>query len=357
MPILVIIGTKAQFIKMAPVLKEMDRRSMTYRLVYTGQHSETFDLLEAAFGVRSPDEVMVPSFEADTKASFASWAIRFWVQAVRRIASRQWAHYQFCIVHGDTVSALFGAMVARISGIRVVHIEAGLRSPKLFDPFPEELVRRLVSRLTSIHFTPNAEATANLVGIAGRVVETGGNTLRDSLALSLEVGQQLPLPGNGGYGIVSIHRNENLSNRRDFDLLMSEVVEAARIIPLQFVLHPATRARIERTGWKEILSATAGLQLVDRVDYPEFVRMLLGCCLLLTDGGSNQEEAAMLGVPTLLLRRTTERPDGLGDGIQLSRLQPEIIRTFVSLHAGKTWTLRQLPDASPTEVIVDVLES
>ena len=357
MSVLIIVGTKAQFIKMAPIIKEMERRHLRYRLVYTGQHSETFEALEASFGIRSADDVLVPHFEADTKASFAHWSVRFWWQALRRIGSSEWKASSLCMVHGDTVSALFGAMVARLSGIRVAHVEAGLRSPQLLDPFPEELVRRLVSRLTAIHFSPDASATANLDTARGQVVETDGNTLRDALAMSLKGFGSVPLSGGaGGYGVVSIHRNENLSNRRDFDLLMGEVLEAACVMPLKFVLHPATRAKIERTDWKERLAAAPGLELIDRVDYPEFVKLLLGSCLLLTDGGSNQEEAAMLGIPTLLLRRATERADGLGDGIELSHLKPKVIRSFVSRHAGKTWMLRPLSEASPSSVIVDALE-
>lgn len=357
MSFLVIIGTKAQFIKMAPVLKEMERRDLDYWLVYTGQHSETFDILESAFGLRAADDVLVPSFEAATKSSFARWSFRYWLQVIRRLRSRQWKVSRLCLVHGDTVSALFGAMAARLAGIRVAHVEAGLRSPKLFDPFPEEIVRRLISAMTHVHFVPDATARANLASAKGRVVETGGNTLRDSLALSLAgMGQVPEVCGTGGYGVVSIHRNENLSNRKDFDLLMEAVIEASRALPIKFVLHPATRARMAATGWKDRLSAAPGLELKERVDYPDFVKLLLGSCLLMTDGGSNQEEAAMLGLPTLLLRRATERPDGLEDGIDISNLQPDVIRSFVSRHAGKVWAIRHLESVSPSAVIVDVLE-
>lgn len=356
MSILVIIGTKAQFIKMAPVLKEMERRNIHYRLVYTGQHSETFDALEAAFAVRPAEDVLVPRFEAATKTSFASWTARFWWQAIRRIWRREWKGMALCVVHGDTASALFGAIMGRLAGIQVAHVEAGLRSPKMLDPFPEELVRRLVSKLTSIHLAPDAAAKANLACVSGQIVETRGNTLRDALAMSLEmIGTPLS-GGSGGYGIVSIHRNENLSNRRDFDLLMGQVLEAARVTPIKFVLHPATRARIERGGWKERLATAQGLTLVNRVDYPEFVKLLLDSSLLLTDGGSNQEEAAMLGIPTLLLRRATERADGLNDAIVLSHLQPKVIRSFISQYAGKNWTVRPLYESSPSSAIVDVLE-
>lgn len=355
MSVLVIIGTKAQFIKMAPVLKEMQAEGMPYWLVYTGQHSETFDILERAFGLGSADDVMVPRVEAATKATFARWTLQFWWQVLKRLRSKEWRVARVCLVHGDTMSALFGAIAARLAGVRVAHIEAGLRSDRLFDPFPEEIVRRLVSVLTDLHFVPDHVARANLGAARGRVIETQGNTLRDALATSLSAIGDVPTGGSGGYGVVSIHRNENLSSKADFDLLMQAVLDASRSLPLKFVLHPATRARIRRTPWYDALASAPGVDLLDRMDYPDFVKLLLGSRLLLTDGGSNQEEAAMLGLPTLLLRRTTERLDGLGDGIELSNMDARTIDGFVTHFANRSWPLRAVPDVSPSRIVVDAL--
>lgn len=354
MSILVIIGTKAQFIKMAPVLNEFDRQGIEYKLVYTGQHSETFDALEKAFGTRPADDVMVPSFEADTKLSFASWTARFWIHAIARIIRGRWRGAKLCLVHGDTASTLFGAIAARLAGIKVGHVEAGLRSPKLFDPFPEELIRRCLSRITSVHYAPDELAVRNLQGVRGKIVNTSGNTLRDALIASLAAIPDRPQHGGfGGYGVVSIHRNENLSSQEDFNALMECVIDAASVLPMKFVLHPATRAKINSTGWFQRLAATPGLQLMERVDYPNFVRLLVGSCLLMTDGGSNQEEAAMLGLPTLLLRRNTERADGLGDGVELSNLDRNAIGQFVRRLAGRTWRIRDISSTSPSRIITN----
>ena len=354
---LVLVGTKAQYIKTAPILRELDAQRVPYRLVYTGQHSETFDLLEAAFGTRPADDVMVPQFEAATHASFAQWTFAFWRKALARIVRGEWRGARYGLVHGDTASTLFTAIALRLAGVPVVHIEAGLRSPKLMEPFPEEIVRRLVSRLTAVHFPPDAPAAANLRNASGRVVETGGNTLRDALAMAMSRWPDAPAAGGeGGYIVASIHRAENLSQRETFDLLMEEVLDAASVAPVRFVLHPATRERIRRTGWLERLAAHPQLDLRDRMDYPDFVKLLVGATALMTDGGSNQEEAAMMGLPTLLLRRATERPDGLGDNVVLSELDRERIRAFVRANAGKRWPLRLLDAGSPSRVIVDTLQ-
>lgn len=352
--LLVLIGTKAQLIKMAPVLRRMETEAIPYHLVYTGQHSETFRELESLFGLRGADDVLVADFEAATHASFARWTARFWVEVTRRIRSGAWRDCGIGLVHGDTASTLFAAIAMRIAGVPVAHVEAGLRSPRLLDPFPEEIVRRLVSRLACMHYAPDAHATSQLAGVAGEVVETGGNTLRDALLFALDR-MQAPEPGSGGYAVVSLHRNENLSSRPRFDSLMQVVLDATRHCELRFVLHPATRARLQATGWGERLQLNPRIRLVDRMDYLQFVECLIGSSFLMTDGGSNQEEAAMLGLPTLLLRRETERPDGVGLNVVLSRLDRGTIREFVERHAGQRWQLAGVESASPSRRIVEHL--
>ena len=357
-PILVILGTKAQFIKTAPILREMDARQLPYRLIYTGQHSETFSELEKAFGTRGADEVLVPDFEAATKRRFATWLIAFSTRAAKRMVDGSWRGTELGLVHGDTASTLLGALAIRLLGARVCHVEAGLRSEKLMDPFPEEIIRRLTSRLASIHFVPDRASAGNLAGTSGDIVDTAGNTLRDSLSLALGAIGTLPARGGaGGYAIVSIHRNENLSGASDFDLLMNRVAAISDVLPVKFVLHPATREKIMATGWLERLRRKPSLELMDRMDYMEFVSLLIHSRMLLTDGGSNQEEAAMLGLPTLLLRRTTERGDGLGDNVVLSHLDPPTIDRFVQANAQASWILGKPGGASPSRLIVDSLES
>ncbi len=355
--IIVILGTKAQYIKTAPILRELDSRGIPYWLVYTGQHSETFDILETAFGTRKPDLNLVPNNEADTHLSFLGWCLRFWWAVVRQLARRTWRGVDIGLVHGDTASTLFGAWAIRMMGARVAHVEAGLRSSRLLEPFPEEIIRRLVSRLTAIHFAPDQSSVENLRKMKGRIVDTGGNTLRDALNMALaQIGGLPKSGGQGGYAVVSMHRSENLSSRETFDMLMDEVIAAASQLPIKFVLHPATRARMVSTGWERRLQAVKGLDLMNRMDYPDFVRLLLGSRFLMTDGGSNQEEAAMLGLPTLLLRRATERSDGLGDSVTLSNLDPHAIRSFVGHAKDKEWLVRGACQESPSQRIVDALQ-
>lgn len=361
--VLVLVGTKAQFVKMAPVLLAMDESDVPYTLVYTGQHSETFDEMEAAFGTRPPDISLFPDFEADTRRGLLRWAFRFWLAVLKPSFRRTRSKHDMFLVHGDTASTLFGALLGRLSSAEVAHIEAGLRSPKMLDPFPEELIRRLVSRLSTVHFCPDEWACSNLSRLSGPCVDTRGNTLFDSVQLALNRPEMRSAraanTSEAPFGIVSIHRNENLSNSTRFELLMATILLTADEISLQFVLHPATRKRLIRSGWLERLQDHPRIHLLGRMDYFRFVSLMSRAKFLLTDGGSNQEEAALLGIPCLLLRKYTERQDGLGVNVELSNLDPAKISDFVRRYSASNWELLSPEVAlrSPSRIIADALRS
>jgi UDP-N-acetylglucosamine 2-epimerase (non-hydrolysing) len=355
--LLVLVGTKAQFIKTAPILRELDSRGISYRLIYTGQHSETFDILESVFETRAPDDNLVPGTEADSARGLLGWAVQFGAAALKRIYRREWSGARWGVVHGDTASTLFTAVALRLAGVRVAHVEAGLRSNSLLSPFPEEIIRRLVSRVTLLHLAPDAVAVANLSKVRGRIVDTGGNSLRDALAMALQrLSPESGTGGDGGYAIVSLHRTENLSDRKVLDLMMEEVVRTSIALPVRFVLHPVTRRQLKRSGWFQRLLAESQVSLMERMDYVSFVGLMVGARFLMTDGGSNQEEAAMLGLPTLLMRSATERPDGLSAGtVVLSGLDRNLIRSFVDEHRSGHWKIRSIDPSSPSVRIVDEL--
>ena len=355
MIVLFLVGTKAQYIKTAPILIELRERSIPYRLVYTGQHMETFAGLEAAFGLPTADDNLVPGTEADSHKGLVIWVCKFAVAAAKRIWRGEWRGAAWGVVHGDTASTLLSAIALRIAGVRVVHVEAGLRSPRMLSPFPEELIRRAVSRLATLHFAPSRVAANNLKGRNGLVFETGGNTMRDALVIAMQhSGVQERAANSKAYAIATLHRSENLSRRGVLNLLLEEIIRASERIPIRFVLHPVTRRALGNNGWLARLESAPGVQLVPRTDYVSFVHTMLGARFLMTDGGSNQEEAAMLGLPTLVLRAETERDDGIDDGVVLmSRLDRAVIRNFVETHNAKDWQVRDIEAGSPSRLIVD----
>lgn len=353
--IIILIGTKAQLIKMAPVLKELDGLGVPYSLIYTGQHSETFDELEACFQLKPADLNLVPQYEASTKLTFFKWIKRYWRGA---LAKRDlWRRAKVVVVHGDTASTLFGALTGKLFGAKVAHVEAGLRSERLFDPFPEEIIRRFVSVLSDFHYVPDDVSEKNLNGKRG-IIHTKGNTIKDALTLAIQnMKGQDSQGGAGGYAIASIHRNENLSNAAVLDFILDVLHDISKKCPVYFVLHPATREKLKKHAGSEKLFANERITLAPRMDYFDFIKLQLGARFLVTDGGSNQEEAALLGIPTLLMRKTTERMDGLESNVVLSRLDRSVIHDFIEKNADAKWNIKtDHPHDSPSNIIARHLE-
>jgi len=234
-------------------------------------------------------------------------------------------------------------------------LESGLRSHSWRHPFPEELIRVAVMRLSHVLFAPDGDAVANLEALVaegrvrGRVVATSANTGVEALRSALgPVG-----PGVAGSGpvVATMHRVENLHDDARFEGFLALLGRLAR--PAVFVVHPPTEAVLSDRGGRAVVEdmgvATSGL-----VPYGEFTAMLAAAPYVVTDGGSIQEECARLGVPTLLWRDRTERPDGIGANVVLARYDDDVVGAFLA----DPQALRRpvaLGDERPSAEVVDVL--
>ena len=354
----VLFGTKAEAIKLAPVLTEMDKRGVPYRLVETGQHGGFLPGLRVELGLREPDVCLGGDRDADTVARAVIWGIRLAqrLASARRLRDEVFGNRDgVCLVHGDTPSTLLSALMARRAGLRVAHLESGLRSHSWRHPFPEELIRVAVMRLAHVLFAPDGDAVANLEALVaegrvlGRVVATSANTGVEALRSALDpVG-----PGVAGSGpvVATMHRVENLHDDARFEGFLALLGRLAR--PAVFVVHPPTEAVLSDRGGRAVVEdmgvATSGL-----VPYGEFTAMLAAAPYVVTDGGSIQEECARLGVPTLLWRDRTERPDGIGANVVLARYDDDVVGAFLA----DPQALRRpvaLGDERPSAEVVDVL--
>ncbi|WP_028491170.1 UDP-N-acetylglucosamine 2-epimerase [Thioalkalivibrio sp. ALE19] len=356
----VIMGTRAQVIKMAPVLLELERQAVEYRLVLTGQHRDTVAELLEEFGVRTGGRLLVDRPDVKGRGEAVTWLARVVWRLWR--SRKGWAGTRSgpaeVLVHGDTFSTLVGAVVARLAGARVLHVEAGLRSHDWRNPFPEELVRVAVSRLAHVGYCPGEWACGNLRSRKLRVVDTGANTILDSLRLA--VGRTSVPDGaeRAGPAVVSIHRFENLYSGERLARILSTVEAISERFPVLMVLHPSTRKRLEQTGDLEVLESNPRVSLRARMTYLPFMRHLAEAALVVTDGGSNQEELSYLGVPTLLMRTATERREGLGDNVVLDGLDARVSERFVETVAegGHRGSAKLDSECCPSEVIVaDIL--
>lgn len=324
-----VVGTRAQLIKVAPVVVECERQGLPSILLMTGQHQETMQDLINEFGINSPQVHAFPAAEHATVSSLLRWlpaAYRGIRARLREIGS--FSGKLIVLVHGDTLSTLVGAFAARRHKARVVHLESGLSSGRLFDPFPEEICRRLVFRMTDIAMCPNSQAVDYMCRRhRARVVNTVGNTIVDAVALSgaSAVQQNSDQP----YLVVSLHRFQNLYDAKRLSFLVTLIESISESYKVYFVLHPATRGRLEKSGLMQRLLSAPGVHLSPRMGYKDFLHLAAGSACVLTDGGSNQEELAVLGVPTIVMRARTERPDGLGVNAMMETDLPGGVQKFI----------------------------
>lgn len=347
-----VIGTKAQLIKMAPVMRELRNQGLDYRFVATGQHRETMADILGNFQLRGPDYVLYDGPDITSVSKMAVWAGRIlWRTLRHRTEIFLNDNNGIVLVHGDTFSTLLGAMMGRLASLKVGHVESGLRSFNLLHPFPEELTRLLTFRLSHYLFCPGQWAVDNLRNITGLKIDTCGNTLSDALRLALDRIDALEVVvPDRPYAVVTVHRFENIYSPAVLERVVSLVERIAGQTHLLFILHKPTEKKLREFGLYERLASLSNVELRQRYDYFRFLKLVVSADFLVSDGGSNQEECYYLGKPVLLLRKATERQEGLGENCVLSGYDPEVIDRFVA-----DWRAYQrapnFPERSPSEVI------
>lgn len=354
------IGTEAEFIKLFPVMAELEKRNIDYRIVSSGQNDIQKSALFSALKHNGCDLVLSDTTNMEKNAG----SLLRWFFKTARLSRRGVADWMkesgvtdaMMIVHGDTVSTLMGAWLGWKLRMMPIHIEAGLRSYDYLNPFPEEINRILVSRFARVHFAPNAEACGNIRKKNDRIVDTKGNTLIDALALSRDYqsdGSKSVTP-KGSYFVFVVHRQENIAKKAVLEQFIKEMVLAAEKMPCVFIMHEPTKAALVRFDLLSRIEACHAVQIVGRMEYFPFMQLLDRATYVVTDGGSNQEELSYMGKPCLLLRQKTERKDGLGENAVLFDGEPFRVQWFSEHYADFIRPAVQIT-VSPSKIIVDTL--
>lgn len=321
--IAVFMGTRPEAIKMAPVVAELKRRTGFEPLVInSGQHLEMIQQVIDLFNISV--DVELQTMQADqTLAGLTS-------RLIQRIdAVLDETRPQLVLVQGDTTTVLCAALASFYRRIPLGHVEAGLRTGNIQSPFPEEANRRLTSPLAALHFAPTETSRRALLaeGVDNRTIVVTGNTVIDALLMELRrqeqpaVEQALDEQLRGAVGkdwkrremiLVTGHRRENFGD--GFDQICAALAELARSFPEMLVVYPVHLNPNVRNVVHDRLSATKNIRLIAPQPYSLFVALAKRCRLILTDSGGVQEEAPSLGKPVLVMRDTTERPEGVVAG-------------------------------------------
>jgi UDP-N-acetylglucosamine 2-epimerase (non-hydrolysing) len=349
----IIVGTKAQLIKMAPIMSTLQKRGMYYNYIFTGQHKETVDDLRANFGIKEPDVVLYKGPEITNIFQMVTWGFKI----IFKVLSNKKNIFKndkdgIVLNHGDTFSTLLGTLLAKVAGLKSGHVESGLRSYNYFHPFPEEIIRVLVFFMTDYYFCPGDWALGNLKRYKGKKINTHLNTLYDSLIIAKDKNNNnLDIPGEK-FAVASIHRYENIFRLSKLKEVIAIIEDIAKDIKILFIMHPPTKKQLLKHGLFHRLDNNKNIELRPRYDYFSFIELVINSEFLISDGGSNQEEAFFLGKPCLLLRKKTERQEGLKANVVLSGYDKSVIKNFVyNYHKYKKPTI--VADVGPSDIIVD----
>ncbi len=337
--ILVALGTRPEAIKLAPVVRELRRQGVPFRVCVTAQHRELLDPLLELFGI--PVHYDLNVMRPDQDPFHVTTAVLRGLKPLLRAAKPA-----LVLVQGDTTSALAAALAASYERIPVAHVEAGLRTGLKHSPFPEELNRRLIDHLSDWLFAPTERAARNLraEGIERGRVWVTGNTGVDALHMAVrdERFGRTPLPWPPDLArrlgrrlvLVTAHRREHLGEP------LRRVCRAIRAIaerrPDVDVVYPVHKNPKVRAIVQEELKGAERVWLLEPLPYLAFLKLLARAEVALTDSGGVQEEAPSFGVPVLVLRDATERPEGVERGLaRLVGTDPErIVRETLALLEG-----------------------
>lgn len=310
--VMTIFGTRPEAVKLAPVIHQLRRSPEEFQVtvVVTGQHREMLDQFLTFFELQPEVDLDIMT-EAQSVTQVTARALSGLDPVLQRLRP------ELVLVQGDTATVFAAALAAFYRQIPVGHVEAGLRSHNLSEPFPEEALRHMTSVITELHFAPTPHARAELCreGIDPAQVVVTGNTVVDALQSILPRLPERCRTNAGRMVLVTAHRRENLGAP------LHSICQALLLLLERFadlrVVFPVHRNPAVRQVVFERLAGHPRVELREPCDYLEFLGLMREAHLILSDSGGVQEEAPALGKPVLVLRRTTERPEGVAAGVSV----------------------------------------
>lgn len=312
--ILIVFGTRPEAIKMAPVVKELQRRSGQFQVTVcvTGQHREMLDQVLDVFEIR-PDydlNIMQPNQDLYDVSSNILLKMR---EVIREVKP------DLMLVHGDTTTSSMSALAGFYQQVPVGHVEAGLRTGNIYSPWPEEMNRKMNGAICTYHFAPTENARQNLINenVPSKNIVMTGNTVIDALQWVVDsrkaVAPDFGRDASRRMVLITGHRRENFGEGlKNICHAINDL--ATRFPDVDFVYPIHLNPNIRKPVWEIIDESKRNVFLLEPLSYFEFVGMMQQCALILTDSGGIQEEAPAFGKPVLVMRDTTERPEAIEAG-------------------------------------------
>ena len=326
-----VFGTRPEAIKMAPLVKELERREEIESYVcLTGQHREMLDSVMDIFDLHADFDLNIME-KRQTLSTITTKTLLGMEKVFEETKP------DLILVHGDTSTTFAGALAAFYHQVTVGHVEAGLRTWDKYSPFPEEMNRTLVGDIADLHFSPTKANAENLKreAVMGQIFITG-NTAIDAMRYTVKPGFEFGLPALDTLDfehkrviVVTCHRRENYG--KPMQDIMHAVLEVVASHPDVEVVYPVHLSPVVRECAFGILSGHPRIHLIDPVDAQQMHNLMSRCYMVMTDSGGLQEEAPALGKPVLVMRRETERPEAIAAGTaKLAGVEKETIVKMAS---------------------------
>lgn len=344
--IAIIIGTRAELIKTFPLMLELQKKKIPYYFINTGQNDTGIESICDLFGVRRPDVVLSKPPKKDSKFKGVGLRGVLWnlgiIKNIRKELKRL-GDLEYVVYHGDTMTTTSAALASSrllnpFKKFKNVHLEAGLRSWNNWEPFPEEISRRIAGRFSDILLAVSPQSKKNLERDGRKSIVLTGNTIIDAAHIAYEISKKRntePL-SKKPFALVSIHRYENIKSKRR----LGKIVEILKTIdvPAYFTMHGNTKRRLEEFGLMGSLKENENIKILPPMDYPNYIMQIAKCSLIVCDGGSLQEESLIFRKPCVILRKSTERQEGLDSNFQfLSNLDVEKSKEMIRLYLHPTF--------------------
>ncbi len=309
--VMTVFGTRPEAIKMAPLVKELkSRKEIECIVCVTAQHRQMLDQVLEVFDIKPDYDLNIMS-QGQTLSDITSKALKGLEQVIQEVKPN------IVLVHGDTTTTFAGALAAYYNQVDIGHVEAGLRTWNKYSPYPEEMNRQMVGVMADIHFAPTQNSKNNLLkeGKNPKSIYVTGNTAIDALSTTIKEDYAHPAfkwLGNDKLILITAHRRENLGEpMRHMFKAIKKIVDEFQGIKAIYPVHLNPKVREIAD---EILGNNEKIKLIEPLEVIDFHNFMNKAYLILTDSGGIQEEAPGLGKPVLVLRDTTERPEGIEAG-------------------------------------------
>ena len=313
--ILFVFGTRPEAIKLAPLIKEFQKNEDDFEVyvVSTGQHKEMLDQVIDFFNIKVDCELQLMSKNQSLNELSAKI-----LNSLKDVLDNEKPDYVF--VHGDTTTTAFASIASFYNQIKVCHIEAGLRTFDKYSPFPEEINRSIAGKIADLHFAPTQQAAKNLINenVHKKSIIITGNTVIDALIdgvkrtknynnNQIEVLKKI-ISNDKKIILITGHRRENFGS--GFKNICNAILEISEDSNIDIIYPVHLNPNVKNTVY-ELLSGEKNIHLINPLNYPAFIWLMSKSHIILTDSGGVQEEAPSLGIPVLVMRNTTERPEGV----------------------------------------------